>query len=75
MPFRPIVFAILAAMQILAACRELPEPVGVGAHPADVDAPVSRTKYQSVTGDMRDYRVVTPKPWSQSNERVAPQQK
>ncbi|MCB1519131.1 MAG: hypothetical protein KDJ37_00990 [Hyphomicrobiaceae bacterium] len=75
MPFRLFVLAILAATPILGGCRELPEPIGVGAHPADADAPVSRARYRSVTGDMRDYRIVTPKPWGQSNEQVAPQRK
>lgn len=71
---RSILFP-LAALTALAACREAPEPIGVGPHPADASAPANPAIYRPVTQGMRDYVIVAPRPWGQSNEQVAPKAK
>lgn len=62
----------LATVLALSACREAPEPIGIGPHPADIDAPTRSARYRPVSETMRDYKIVTPQPWDKSNERVAP---
>lgn len=61
-----------AALLTLSACRELPEPIDLGPHPADPSAPTRSSPYRPVTQGMRDYGIVAPRPWGQSNEQVAP---
>jgi hypothetical protein len=43
------------------------------ADPADPRVPVPKTRYVPVTGGLKSYRPVEPKPWGSVNERVAPQ--
>jgi len=69
------VLVAVAACALLASCREAPFTPDLAQgrhHPADPQAPGGRATYQSVTSGMRDYKVVTPRPWGQSNEQVAP---
>ena len=49
--------------------------LAAGPHPADPGASVPPARYQSVTGGVRSYRPVGPKPWVRSNELVTPQPK
>lgn len=72
-----LVRAATASIALLAisGSRDLPAPIGVGAHPADPSASVPRTRYRPVTEGTRDYEVVTPRPWVRSNEQVAPERK
>jgi len=59
----------------IGGCRDLPEPIGVGPHPAEPYAGAGQARYQSITDGMQDYQIVQPKPWGSVNERVAPKKK
>lgn len=70
-----IIAVLLMGTGAIGACRELPEPIGVGPHPAEPYAGSDQARYRSVTGGMQDYQIVQPKPWGSVNERVAPKKK
>jgi hypothetical protein len=66
---------VLGIIVLLSACREAQEAIGIGPDPADPSLPVRERGYRSVTGDARNYSIVAPRPWSKSNEEVAPKSK
>lgn len=66
---------VLCITFLLSACREAPEPIGIGPDPTDAFLPARERGYRSVTGDARTYTIVTPRPWGKSNEEVAPKSK
>ena len=66
---------VLGIAAILTGCRETPEPIGIGPDPTDASLPARERGYRSVTGDARNYSIVTPRPWGKSNEEVAPKSK
>jgi len=70
-----VLTVLLAGFGVIAGCRELPEPIGVGPHPAEPRAGAGQARYQSITDGMQDYQIVQPKPWGSVNERVAPKKK
>ena len=66
---------IFALLPLLQGCDDVPRPIGVGPHLADSSVGSRGSRYRSVTGDARDYRVVTPRPWGEVNQEVAPKKK
>jgi hypothetical protein len=68
--------AILAAVVLLVAgCTDAPRLPVAGPDPADPGARASRIGYRSTIGSYKSQRPVEPGPWSEQNERVAPQPK
>lgn len=63
-----------AAAVLLSACSG-PPPITAGADPADPGVRVPPLRYVPVTAGTADYRPVTPRPWSESNESVAPRRR
>ena len=70
-----VVAFLPAAVLLLAGWRDAPVPPGGGWNPADPRAPVPRVGYRSTIGPYRSRRPVEPAPWSEQNQRVAPQPK
>lgn len=64
-------FFATACAVLLSACSG-PPPITVGADPADPGARVPPLRYVPVTAGTIDYQPVAPRPWSASNESVAP---
>jgi hypothetical protein len=67
-------FIVIALTLLAAACKPLSYPLA-GGDPADPSVPVPPVRYQSALGAYERQRPVTPKPWLQQNEQVAPQPK
>ncbi len=68
--------AILPAVfLLLAGCRDAPTPPLAGPDPSDPGARAPRVGYRSTIGPYKSQRPVSPAPWVEQNERVAPQPK
>jgi hypothetical protein len=66
---------IVIALTLLAsACTPRSYPIA-GADPADPGVPVPPVRYQSTLGAYAPQRPVTPKPWREQNDSVAPKEK
>ncbi len=67
-----ILAAFLVAMP-LAACAPMAETYSA-LEAADPNAPHRRSSPSSVTAGTRDFQPVQPRPWTDANKSVAPQQ-
>jgi hypothetical protein len=71
-------FGSLATLVLLAlvghGCSAPPAPVA-GPDPADPHARVPPSAYRSTIGPYTSQRPVEPAPWSEQNQRIAPQPK
>lgn len=66
---KPILLTAIAV--ILSACSR-PPVIGSGADPSDAPSRIPTMRHMPVLAGTADYRPVDPKPWIESNERVAP---
>ena len=74
-PFwRPVQAALLLALVFAVAGCAAPPPL-TSSDPSDPAAPTRRIGYLSTTASYVSQRPVTPGPWRQQNERVAPRPK
>jgi hypothetical protein len=65
--------ATLATLAILlAGCTDAPRSPAAGADPADPQARAPRVDYRSNIGSYKSQRPVSPGPWREQNEQVAP---
>ena len=60
---------------LTAACAATPERLQASADPSDPAVRVPSASYRPVLGGYVSQRPVTPAPWREQNERVAPAQK
>ena len=77
-PFQIRLGAIAAASALallLAGCGDPPRLPVAGPDPADPGARTPPVGYRSTIGSYKSQRPVEPGPWSEQNERVAPQPK
>jgi len=74
MRFGAVTLLATAAL-LLAGWGDPPTPLRNKANPADPRAPVPPVLYRSTIGPYRSRRPVEPAPWSEQNQRVAPQPK
>jgi hypothetical protein len=70
-----ILTLLLVAILLLTGWRDAPAPPVAGPNPADPGAPAPPVRYRSTVGPYRGRRPVEPAPWSEQNQRVAPQPK
>jgi hypothetical protein len=71
-PSHPYLLAAIAlAALALAGCQPATVPV-VAADPADPSVPVPGVHYRSSTAPYHSLRPVTPAPWRERNDAVAP---
>jgi hypothetical protein len=71
----PAPFAALALTGLLAGCAGAPSAPVSGAHSADAAAPARPAAYRSVIGPYASQRPREPSAWTDTNTRVAPQDK
>ncbi len=65
-------WAVMTAMAVgLAGCAAISAPV-VGPDPSDPNVPVPRVGYRSTVGPYTSQRPVSPVPWQEQNQLVAP---
>jgi hypothetical protein len=67
-------FIVIALTLLTAACKPLTYPFA-GGDPSDPSVPVPPVRAPSTLGAYEPQRPVSPGPWRQQNEQVAPQPK
>jgi hypothetical protein len=67
---RAILLTFALALGVGGCVPSSPSPWLV--QPADPDIPVRSPRYATVTGGVKDYRVVEPKDWRELNRQVGP---
>jgi hypothetical protein len=65
----------LGALLLVAGCTGVPPAPLSGPNPADPQARVAPAGYRSAFGGYVSRRPSEPQPWTQQNERVAPERK
>jgi hypothetical protein len=72
--FRVLTLLPVAAL-LLAGWRDAPVRPFNQQNPADPWAPAPRVRYRSTIGPYKSRRPIEPAPWTEQNQRVAPQPK